>query len=476
MKKRSLFYIAVLTMLASCGNKGYGDEALGPVLLSDPRNEASCVFLTQDEKNNPLVSWAETDSAGNKQFYFANWDAASRKFAAGIGIPIEPNTSIHEEGMPKITVKEDGTMVAIYETSVPSEKSRFGLSDIQYIMSFDKGKTWTPHRSIQSGNAQPGSRSFSSILRLDDGEIGVSWLDTDPDNTHIGRPVMFAKTEGKEGFGNAVLIEPFACQCCRTALSSDGQGNVQVVFRDLLSGSVRDISVSSSGDNGRTFSKAVPFSNDHWVIDGCPHNGPSVVSKNEKTYVTWFTGSEQNGVFYAALDKDNNMLLKRQLSPDGRFVQLCLMPDGTRIAAYNASYHQGDSVYYKIIVTRIEGEEFFEKEISLPRVHASHPVLQAEGQQHVIVGWTENNKVYYRRVDTDSITDRARAEMAPAFSVNAHLKFPELSLSEDPVCGMKINERMTGDTMVFHGKLIGFCSPGCREMFLKDPEAFAIKK
>ncbi len=416
MKKLFILYIVSLPLLQSCSDSGNSKEQ-APIMLSNVGNKASCVFLTKDQKNNPVISWAEVDRAGNKHVYFANWDARSQKFTPGIAIPIEPNTSIHEEGMPKIAFKGDGTIVATYETSVPSEKSRFGLSDIQYVMSFDKGKTWTAHKSIQPRTTQTGSRSFGNMIRLDDGEIGVSWLDTDPDDTNSGRPVKFSKTQGNEGFGSAVVIEPTACQCCRTAISSDGRGNVSVAFRNLLSGSVRDISIGSSADNGRTFGKTVPFSNDHWVIDGCPHNGPSVASSDEKTYVTWFTGSKQKGVFYAVLDKNNNMLLKRQLNPNGRFAQLCLMPDGTPIVAYNVSYRQGDSTRSKIIVNKINGNDFFEKEVTRPRIHASYPVVLAAGAQHVIIAWSENDKIFYTLMSTNAITDVAKGIKSPFLRV-----------------------------------------------------------
>src|SRR5690606_28287999 len=111
------------------------------------------------------------------------------------------------------------------------------------------------------------------------------------------------------------------------------QGNIRVLYRDILPGSVRDISVSSSADNGKSFQKPVPFSNDQWVVDGCPHNGPSVVSNRDTTYAAWFTGSDQNGVFYAELNQNNEMFNKRCLDADGRFVQLCLLNDGTRMVA-----------------------------------------------------------------------------------------------------------------------------------------------
>jgi len=474
MKMQFIFYIAVFAILQSCNNGQNSTKERNPILLSDVHNKASCVFLTKDEKSNPVGSWTEIDSAGNKHFYFASWDAKFEKFASGIEIPIPPNTSIHEEGMPKIAFKGDGTMMAIYETSVPSEKSRFGLSDIQYMMSFDKGKSWTTPKSIQSEDTHIGSRSFSNIIRLDDGEIGVSWLDTDPDSTNIGRPVKFARTNANKGFGHAILIESSACQCCRTALSSDGGGSVIVVFRNLLSGSVRDISVSNSSDNGRTFNKAVPFSNDHWVVDGCPHNGPSVVSKDEHTYVTWFTGSEQNGVFYAALDKGNNMILKRQLAPKGRFVQLCLMPDGTRIATFNVSYNEGDSTYSKIKLNKTKGADFFEKEITLPRVHASHPVIISNGKHHVIVAWTDTDQIYYLQLAANGISDLVKETENEPFKMENKIEIPKLSFSNDPVCGMKINEHTAVDTTLFQGKVIGFCSKSCKDMFLKDPKAVAL--
>lgn len=473
MKKQIIFYIINFAMLQSCRDAQHKTEEQ-PVLLSQVGNKASCVFLAKNEKNKPVVSWTEVDSSGSKHFYFANWNEQTQKFEGRITIPIETNTSIHEEGMPKIAFMGDGTMIATYEISNPSKKSRFGLSDILYTMSTDNGKTWTSPKSIQYGVQQAGSRSFGNMIRLDDGEIGICWLDTNPNDATSGRPVMFARTNGKKGFENGIVIESTACQCCRTALSSDGQGNVSIVFRDLLSGSVRDISVCNSSDNGRTFRKTVPFSKDHWVLEGCPHNGPSVVNKDDKTYVTWFTGSKQKGVYYAELDKNNEMLQKRQLDPNGRFVQVCLTPDGTRLVTYNVNYQDGDSLYNKIKVMKINKEGFFEKEITLPHAQASYPVVQVTGAHIVVVAWTDNEKVFYKSINSQSISKAASTELAQPAVTNAVVAFPRLSSSIDPVCGMKLNPEMTGDTTAFKGKIIGFCGQDCKDKFLRSRNAYAL--
>lgn len=410
MKELFIYCLTSLMLLQSCGNNGQDNPVQALMSLSDLSNKASCVFLTKDEKNNPVISWTEMDSVGNKYFYFSNWDTVSQRFSSGMAIPIEHNMSIHEEGMPKIAIMGDGTFLATYETSVPSKKSKYGLSDIRYVMSFDKGRTWTNPKSVQADTPNRGSRSFSNIIRLDDGEIGIAWLDTDTESGHGGRPVRFAKTDGARGFGNSILIDAAACECCRTAISTDGNGNVNIVFRDLLPGMVRDMSISSSADNGKTFSGTVPFSDDHWEINGCPHNGPSISGRNKTTYVTWFTGSKKNGVFYAELDEKNNMLIKKRLDPNGRFAQLCVMPEGSRIVAYNVQYRQGESTYNKIKVARINDKNILEKEVTSPNANASYPVVQAVGKKSFIVAWTDNGHAYYTHRNMASVTDIAAEE------------------------------------------------------------------
>jgi hypothetical protein len=409
MKKSIIFYIvsvAGLFILQSCNNTGNKNERTGskPVLLSNPHNRASCVFLTDDERNKPVVSWVEIDPAGEKHFYFSRMDTVTDRFLKPKPIPIRQNASIHEEGMPKIAVKGDGTLLAIYETSTPMKGSRWGLGDINYIQSFDNGNTWTSPQSISPDIKKGLSASFSGIARLGDGEIGVSWLSTNPaKQEHMARPVLFAKTDGKKGFGKEILITRQACQCCRTALSSDKDGEISLVFRDMLPGEVRDISVSTSSDDGATFSKAVSFSGDDWVVDGCPHNGPSAVTRKHHTYVTWFTGGNKSGVYYAELDSSRKLLLKKYLNPNGRFIQLTLMPDGTRMIAYDANYPKGDSMYSRIIINKINEYGSFETSVTPDKEEASYPVVQPVGNKQAVVAWTNRDRVYYKPINTDEI-------------------------------------------------------------------------
>lgn len=431
MKTHSIFWLLAIIAfysMSSCNSSNHKVEntALQPVVLSNSHNKASCVFLTSDEKNNPVISWIEMDSTGKKHFYFERWDAATNKFGERMSIPIEQNAAIHEEGMPKIAIKGDGSLFALYETSVPSKNSKWGLGDIRYVQSFDGGKSWTSPRSVAPEEIAKGlSCSFSGLTRLSDGEIGITWLGTNSHSMNMtkhsmismdhsmngmkhsmgeeGRPVEFAKTEGKNGISHPFLIDSNACQCCRTAVSSSKDGRIGIAYRDLLPGEIRDISFSRSDNNGNTFSAPVSFSNDDWAVDGCPHDGPSVASKKNKSYVAWFSGGKESGVHYAELDSTGRMIIKKELSPNGRFIQLCILPDGTRIAAYNETYEKGDTIFSKIIINKIEGNTFLQKVITKPNRNASYPVIQAVNNEDVIVAWKDNEKVYYELVNTATI-------------------------------------------------------------------------
>jgi len=464
MKNLTYLFALLFLVFQSCTNTTQHQAESHPIVLSDSSRLASCVFLTTDEKNQVVASWVEIDSAQSKFFYFAHWDSETNTFSSPKAIPMAGNASIHEEGMPKIAFKGDGTLVAIYETNVPLENSRFGLSDIQYIFSSDRGQTWTEPQSIQPDPEQ-GSVSFANILRLDDGEIGLSWLGTNPAKAHGGRPVQFARTSGNNSFSDPITIDPNACQCCRTAISSDGQGQIRVLYRDILPGSVRDISLSRSTDHGKTFQEPSSFSNDNWVLEGCPHNGPSVVSKGDTTYVAWFTGSSQNGVFYAELDQDNNMIHKQRLDAEGRFVQVCLLQDGTRMVAYNKNYSDSGDAFSKIVINKINDQGMFEKEISTGKSHASYPVVQQVDPQNILVAWSDDGKIRYRLVHADQVNSIKAEAPEGSLSMAGNVALA-ISNDTDPVCGMQLGKTAdVRNTLQDNGKTIGFCGQACKKQF-----------
>ena len=473
MKQLTILIISILAIFSSCNNKPEAGPGFDTTLLSDSQNKSSCVRFASDENDNAVVSWCETDKAEKNFFYLSFFDEEKGKFGGRINIPMEQNTAIHEEGMPKIAIKSDGTIIAMFEVNSPTPDNGWA-GFIHYIQSFDKGKSWTQPLCVHADTSAGKSRSFADITRLGNGEIGATWLDAPGGNKEGGRPVKFAKTNGRNGFGNERLVDSLACECCRTAISSN-DGKISIVFRDIIDDNIRDISVSTSSDNGETFSPAFSFSDDDWVINGCPHNGPSVVNSKENVYAAWFTGSDKKGVYYSELNNNHEVVFKKLISPNGKNIQLCLMADGSRVLAYNEISRHADSLFSRIIVNKIANGTMLQKDITPSNAQAGYPVIHALKKDKIVVAWTEDDKVFYSIVRSQDISD---AVQEPALKpVVAFNDLPKIKIEnkKDPVCGMPLGEKVQ-DTTRYHENIIGFCSDGCKDKFIKKPNAYLVMK
>ena len=455
----AIFTLAIWIADISCSLHPAKNKAHRIVALSG-KNKASCVSFATDPEGYPIATWAETDPDNRKKFFFAVFEREQQQFSAPHEIPIEPNTNLHEEGMPKIALKQDGTLLAVYETSAPTEKNRFA-GFVRYIQSFDGGKSWTRPAFLHRDTSAGKGHSFASIARLADGEIGACWLDVSLGDKKNGRSLVFAKTINKEGFTDETIIDSLACQCCRTNIHCDPKGNISILFRDILSDSIRDISIITSSDNGNTFRKAVPFTNDGWVINGCPHNGPSVYNLNGKSYASWFTGGSRAGVHYAELNSEGNVTERKLISNNARNIQLTILPPDTKLVVYNETVKIEDSFY-----TKINGTDRKSMDLTSDKSNASFPVIHALGKEMVVVAWMDNEQVWYRLVSISEIIN------APLFNSKNLLKADKrtapikLSSNNDPVCGMPVRIGVT-DTTAYQGRIYGFCSKSCREKFIQ---------
>ena len=103
-------------------------------------------------------------------------------------------------------------------------------------------------------------------------------------------------------------VQASVCFCCKTAVATAGE-HVYAAWRHIYPGSLRDIAVARSTDNGATFGTPMRVSEDGWKIDACPDDGPSMVADGHGgIHVVWPTlvggDTPRKGIFYSTLSGD----------------------------------------------------------------------------------------------------------------------------------------------------------------------------
>jgi hypothetical protein len=160
----------------------------------------------------------------------------------------------------------------------------------------------------RSLSSDPASQRFPVLAFTSNGRLFAAWLDK--------RTVELARKQGRAQAGAALayawsddagatfsgeaIAQDDTCECCRLALAFDARRQPVMVFRAIYDEHERDPAVLVLSSNGKPALQR-RVAEDHWVIDGCPHHGPSVaVTADGALHAAWFTqGNARQGLFYA---------------------------------------------------------------------------------------------------------------------------------------------------------------------------------
>ncbi len=157
--------------------------------------------------------------------------------------------------------------------------------DVLLSRTQDGGQSWQdafrPH-----DDGTPTEHGFVSTWPANDG-LGLVWLDGR--NTPEDGMTLRAATIGSDNSVNdGDEIDDLVCDCCQTDVAIATSGPV-AVYRNRSSEEVRDIYVSRHIDGA--WQAGTPVSNDGWVIEGCPVNGPAIDARGDFVVVAWFSGA-----------------------------------------------------------------------------------------------------------------------------------------------------------------------------------------
>ena len=209
----------------------------------------------------------------------------------------------------------------------------------------DGGRSFTG-ATVVPGSDAAGNRGWESIATDRDGRVVAIWLDhrelaasTRTSGAHEHGTHAAANSSPEDGVARAQLSKLFfarldatgstralaggVCYCCRTSLVVGADGAIAAAWRHVYPGQMRDIAFTLSRDGGRSFTPPVRVSDDRWVLDGCPENGPAIaLDGGGVVHVVWPTliagarpGSEGTPALFYAMSRDGRAFTPRWRVP-----------------------------------------------------------------------------------------------------------------------------------------------------------------
>jgi hypothetical protein len=289
----------------------------------------------------------------------------------------------------------------------------------------DGGRSFAPAVTVP-GSEAAGNRGWESIAANRDGTIVTLWLDHRETSTNKGTAAPVNHAEHQHGASTqsaadsvkrAQLSKLFAarlgeadspraltggvCYCCKTAIATDASGNIYAAWRHVYEGSVRDIAFTKSSDGGRTFAPPVRVSQDDWVLNACPENGPSlVVDADQRIHVVWptlvpgptSTSEPTLGLFYAMSRDGRGFTVRQRIPTEGfpRHPEITLGLRGEVVVAWDEQANGTRRVSVAQGNVAADGAPRFVRQPIADESSAAYPAVAAV-KDGALVAWTSGS-------------------------------------------------------------------------------------
>ena len=307
------------------------------------------------------VAWAAGGDNGSTDVYVATSEDAGRTFGGPVRVSGTAGASISGEQPPRVVlIGRAGRAPAV--VTVWTAKAASGTRLLS-ARSDDGGRRFSAP-TIVPGSEAAGNRGWESLAVTSSGEPVALWLDhrdlaADGSTNHAAHQQGAGRADGAARAQRSKLFFGFVsggaagralaggvCYCCKTALATGPEGRVYAAWRHVYPGNVRDIAFTMSRDAGSTFADPVRVSDDRWVLDGCPENGPALaVDARRRVHVVWPTlvapahaASEATLDLFYAMSSDGRRFTPRQRIVSGGAVRhpvLALGRGGDLVVAWD---------------------------------------------------------------------------------------------------------------------------------------------
>ena len=206
-----------------------------------------------------------------------------RAYQSPVRLPSVGSLSLGMRRGPRIVATANGAVI----TAVLGKNGNGKDGDLLAWHTVDNGKTWRTAGKVNDvgGATREGLHAMAVAPNR---TIACAWLDLREQGTRIF--AAFSR-DGGNTWGRNIRIyrspSGTVCECCHPSLAYDSQSRLYIMWRNLLAGS-RDMYLSDSNDDGKTFSAAKKLGRGTWPLNACPMDGGSLsVTKRGEVLTFW---------------------------------------------------------------------------------------------------------------------------------------------------------------------------------------------
>jgi hypothetical protein len=286
--------------------------------------------------------------------------------------------------------------------------------DIRLARSVDWGESFEKPVRI-SHKPEKAFSGYVSIGIAPNGDVYAIWLDT-RDSSAPGKDDVYSlyvarSSDHGASFGKNVKVADHVCECCRPNISFGPSGEVLAFWRHIYPGSIRDITVAVSRDNGETFGPYTRIAEDNWKLEGCPDSGVALAATATRVYAAWLTEASPalSGVRFTWSDDAGKTwapaVLASQKILDANYPALSAASDGRVELAFQGRDPDKNKGWAasSAFVVEIAPDGSLSVPVEVPGISSavSRPTVFAASNGRVFIAWTssqnEQSSVYLSR-------------------------------------------------------------------------------
>jgi hypothetical protein len=219
--------------------------------------------------------------SGNTIFY--SWsDNHGERFSRPARIDTGGRLALGRHRGPRIAYQSGNVVIS----AIVGQKGGGADGDLLAWRSADNGTTWEGPARVNdvSGSAREGLHAMTS----GNGWVVAVWLDLRQKGTRLFGSM--SSNGGGTWSENFLIYESpdgSISECCHPSVSVGPGGAIHVLWRNKLEGS-RDLYVSTSTSQGKTWSQARKLGQGTWKLDACPMDGGGLaVASDNRLYGVW---------------------------------------------------------------------------------------------------------------------------------------------------------------------------------------------